>query len=78
MKLAKDYPIRLVCRLLDVPRSSVYYAAQPGPDDEAMLKTVTDSAVTMRSTASTLFTSSHRASQRAERAGPTIGYAAHP
>jgi putative transposase len=40
MKLAKDYPIRLVCRLLDVPRSSVYYAAQPPPDDEAMLKVV--------------------------------------
>jgi putative transposase len=38
MKLAKTYPIRLVCRLLNVPRSSVYYAAQ-GPDaDEAMLK----------------------------------------
>jgi hypothetical protein len=34
MKLVKDYPIRLVCRLLDVPRSSVYYAAQPVPDDE--------------------------------------------
>ena len=28
MKLAKDYPIRLVCRLLDVPRSSVYHTAQ--------------------------------------------------
>lgn len=40
MKLAKDYPIRLVCRLVGVPRSSVYYAAQPVPDDEAMLKTV--------------------------------------
>jgi putative transposase len=40
MKLAMDYPIRLVCRLLDVPRSSVYYAAQPAPDDEAMLKSV--------------------------------------
>ena len=40
MKLAKDYPIRLVCRLLDVPRSSLYYAALPVPDDEAMLKTV--------------------------------------
>lgn len=40
MKLAKDYPLRLVCRLLDVPRSSVYYAAQPVPDDEAMLKSV--------------------------------------
>lgn len=38
MKLAKDYPIRLVCRLLDVSRSSVYYAAVPVPDDEAMLK----------------------------------------
>ena len=40
MKLAKDYPIRLVCRLLEVPRSSVYYPAQPVPDDEAMLKVV--------------------------------------
>jgi putative transposase len=40
MKLAKDYPIRLVCRLLDVPRSTLYYAALPVPDDEAMLKTV--------------------------------------
>ena len=39
MKLAKTYPIRLVCRLLGVPRSSVYYAAAARPDDEAMLKT---------------------------------------
>lgn len=40
MKLAKHYPIRVVCRLLGVPRSSIYYAAQAVPDDEAMLKTV--------------------------------------
>jgi len=40
MKLAMNYPIRLVCRLLDVPRSTLYYAAQPVPDDEAMLKVV--------------------------------------
>ena len=40
MKLAKDYPIRLVCRLLEVPRSTLYYPAQPVPDDEAMLKVV--------------------------------------
>jgi transposase InsO family protein len=39
MKLAKNYPIRLLCRLLGVPRSSVYYPASPVPDDEAMLKT---------------------------------------
>jgi transposase InsO family protein len=39
MKLAKTYPIRLVCRLLGVSRSSIYYSAQPVPDDEAMLKT---------------------------------------
>jgi putative transposase len=38
MKLAKTYPIRLVCRLLSVPRSSVYYPARTVPDDEAMLK----------------------------------------
>jgi putative transposase len=39
MKLAKTYPIRLVCRLLGVPRSSVYYAARAPVADEAMLKT---------------------------------------
>lgn len=39
MKLAKTYPIRLVCRLLGVPRSSIYYASQPASFDEAMLKT---------------------------------------
>jgi putative transposase len=38
MKLADLYPVRLLCRLLGVPRSSLYY--QPCPlDDEAMLKT---------------------------------------
>ena len=35
MKLARTYPLRVVCRLLGVPRSSVYYAPRPG-DDEAM------------------------------------------
>ncbi len=39
MKLAKTYPIRVVCRLLGVPRSSVYYKSQPAFDGEAMLKT---------------------------------------
>jgi transposase InsO family protein len=39
VKLAKTYPIRVVCRLLGVPRSSVYYQAQPPFDSEAMLKT---------------------------------------
>ena len=39
MKLAATYPIRLVCRLLGMPRSSVYYAARSAPYDEAMLKT---------------------------------------
>jgi transposase InsO family protein len=38
MKLAKTYPIRLVCRLLGVPRSSLYYRAHSLPYDEAMLK----------------------------------------
>ncbi len=38
MKLADTYPIRLICRLLGVPRSSVYYAPRPAID-EAMLKT---------------------------------------
>ena len=39
MKLAQTYPIRLVCRLLGVPRSSVYYPPRPPLADEAMLKT---------------------------------------
>jgi putative transposase len=38
MKLADAYPIRLVCRLLGVPRSSVYYVPRPAID-EALLKT---------------------------------------
>ena len=38
MKLASTYPIRVLCRWLAVPRSSVYYAARP-PVDDAMLKT---------------------------------------
>jgi len=39
VKLAKTYPIRHVCRLLGVPRSSIYYAARPEIAHEAMLKT---------------------------------------
>jgi putative transposase len=39
VKLAKTYPLRLVCRLLGVPRSSVYYqSSQPPYDGEAMFK----------------------------------------
>jgi putative transposase len=37
MKLAELYPVRELCRLLDVPRSSIYYTARPLMD-EAMLK----------------------------------------
>ena len=32
MKLAKTYPIRLLCRLLDAPRSSVYYEPNQASD----------------------------------------------
>jgi transposase InsO family protein len=38
LSLADQYPIRLLCRLLAIPRSSVYYRARPACD-EAMLKT---------------------------------------
>jgi putative transposase len=38
MKLAGDYPIRLVCRLLGVPRSSLYSARPIAPDAEAPFK----------------------------------------
>jgi transposase InsO family protein len=37
MTLAEKFPLRLVCRLLDVPRSSLYYVAHVGVE-EAMLK----------------------------------------
>jgi len=39
MKLVGSYPLRLVCRLLGLPRSSFYYRPQPVPDAEAMFKT---------------------------------------
>jgi len=32
MKLAKTYPIRLLCRLLDAPRSSAYYEPNQASD----------------------------------------------
>jgi putative transposase len=38
MKLAAAYPIRLVCRLLGVPRSSIYYTPTPA-SGEAIYKT---------------------------------------
>lgn len=38
MKLAKTYPLRIVCRLLGVPRSSMYYRPAPAPDADAMFK----------------------------------------
>lgn len=39
MKLADTFSVRQLCALLDVPRSSVYYTAQPSIDESA-LKTV--------------------------------------
>lgn len=39
MSLSASYPVRLVCRLLGVARSSVYYATAPMPD-EAVIRTV--------------------------------------
>lgn len=40
MKLAKTYPLRVVCRLLGVPRSSIYYKPLVAPDADAMFKSV--------------------------------------
>jgi transposase InsO family protein len=42
MTLAKSYPLRLVCRLLGVPRSSVYYAPKPPPDETLLANAVLD------------------------------------
>lgn len=38
MKLAETYPLRLFCRLLGVPRSTIYYQRAPAPDVDAMHK----------------------------------------
>jgi putative transposase len=38
MKLVGNYPLRLVCQLLGLPRSSFYYRPQPLADGDAMLK----------------------------------------
>jgi transposase InsO family protein len=38
MSLTGAYPIRLLCQLLGVPRSSVYYRPQSVPDSEAAFK----------------------------------------
>jgi putative transposase len=40
MKLAETYPLRVVCRVLGVSRSSIYYQPAPVPDADAMLKSV--------------------------------------
>jgi transposase InsO family protein len=38
MKLADRYPTRVLCRLLDVPRSSIYYRRHVAPDADAIFK----------------------------------------
>jgi hypothetical protein len=35
MRLAAEYPVSLVCRILEYPRSSYYYQARE-PDDRAL------------------------------------------
>jgi putative transposase len=44
MKLAAAYPIRVVCRLLGVPRSSVYYTPTPASDQAMYKSTLLDLA----------------------------------
>jgi putative transposase len=44
MKLAAAYPVRVVCRLLGVPRSSVYYTPTPASDQAMYKSTLLDLA----------------------------------
>jgi putative transposase len=44
MKLAKTYPIRLLCRLLGTPRSSVYYEPNRASDEDVHKKALLDLA----------------------------------
>jgi putative transposase len=39
-QLAAEYPVRVLCEVLDVPRSTVYYEPQPKPDDAALLEAI--------------------------------------
>ena len=45
MKLAGAYPIRVLCQLLAVPRSSVYYQGHALPDAEAMAEAMFKAAL---------------------------------
>ena len=42
MTLAAKYPLRLVCRLLGVPRSSVYATPKPPPDETLLANAILD------------------------------------
>jgi transposase InsO family protein len=44
MTLSNTYPVRLVCRLLGVPRSSVYYAAAQAPDETTIRNVILETA----------------------------------
>ena len=37
LRLGQTYPVRLLCDVLDVPRSSVYYTPKSNPGDKAIL-----------------------------------------
>ncbi len=44
MTLSDTYPVRLVCRLLGVPRSSVYYACAAAPDETTIRNAILETA----------------------------------
>jgi transposase InsO family protein len=44
MTLSDQYPVRLVCRLLGVPRSSIYYAAAAAPDETTIRNAILETA----------------------------------
>jgi putative transposase len=39
-RMASAYPVSLLCEVLDVPRSTVYYEPQPKPDDAALREVI--------------------------------------
>jgi hypothetical protein len=45
MRLAAEYPVSLVCGILEYPRSSYYYQARE-PDDPALQEALTQVAAT--------------------------------
>lgn len=65
--LAEDYPIQVLCDVLNVPRSTVYYKPKPRPEDTAYLAAIEQILVRRP------FYGYRRTTEQLQRQGYTIG-----